>query len=378
MAEIVNSLFGIDPQAAQQSNAATDFGQAFRFAQLDPLERANLALFQAGAGFGRGTAQLLGGDEQLNRATALRQLAGQFDLTSPEGLQQYAAVASSIDPRVGVLAAGEAERRRGQGLQTRKTEVELGRTERAIAQDEKLREALAALPANATEKQYLEVFRKFGSPDQQARIIQASLDRQAALAARAAAGQGKPMPMTPAQKAADVAFGKDYNDFVAGGGISTIQKNLNDLDRAITKIEEAKKTNTSISGKLVGLADASGTLPYVFKDAADVKDLVGGVAQSNLRQVLGGQFAQKEGEALLARAYNPAVPVDDNLKRLKELRNQIQTAANAKIQAVGYFEEAGTLTGFKPASYGAAAANITGVAPTAEDPLGLRKPQGTK
>ena len=187
MAEIVNNLFGLDPAALQQQQTATDFSQAFRFANLDPMQRANMALFQGGAGLSRGAAQLLGGDEQLNRATALRQLASQFDLTSPEGLQQYATAASSIDPRVGVLAAGEAERRRGLGLQTRKTEVELARTERGIAQDEKLREALATLPANATEQQYLEVFRKFGTPDQQARIIQASLDRKAALAARASA-----------------------------------------------------------------------------------------------------------------------------------------------------------------------------------------------
>ena len=373
MVDIVRGLFGVDPQSLQQANEAGDFSQAYKFAQLTPMQRANLSLYQGGAGLTRGIAQLLGGDEQLNRATQLRQLASQVDLTSPEGLQQYAQLAASIDPNVAVTASAEAERRRALGLSTQRTEMDIARTQRALSQEEKLREELAKLPANATEQQYLEVFRKFGSPDQQSRMIQASLDRRAAIAARQAASGNKPMPMTPAQKSADMAFGKDYNDFVAGGGISSIQKNLSDLDRAIQIIEDAKKKNISISGKMVGLADSTGTLPYVFKEAADVKDLVGGVAQSNLRQVLGGQFAQKEGEALLARAYNPALPVDDNLKRLRSLRNQISTAANAKIQAVGYFEENGTLTGFKPGAFGAAASNITGQTPTAEDPLGLRK-----
>ena len=119
MAEIVNSLFGLDPAALQQQQAGTDFAQAYRFAQLDPFERANMALFQSGAGLARGTGQLLGGDQQLNRATALRQLAGQFDLTSPEGLQQYASAAAQIDPRVGILAASEAARRQRCGPRRR-------------------------------------------------------------------------------------------------------------------------------------------------------------------------------------------------------------------------------------------------------------------
>ena len=190
MAEIVNNLFGIDPAALQQSNAATDFAQAYRFAQLDPLQRANMALYQSGAGISRGVGQLLGGDEQLNRATALRQLSTQFDLTTPEGLQQYASAAAQIDPRVATQAAAEAERRRGLALNAQQTQLNMQRTEGEIARtrqtverEDKLREALAALPENATEEQYLAVFRKFGSPDQQARVIQASIDRKAKIAA---------------------------------------------------------------------------------------------------------------------------------------------------------------------------------------------------
>lgn len=111
MADIVNSLFGIDPAALQQQQQILDANQAYRFAQLDPLQRANMAIYQGGASIGRGLNQLLGGDEQLNRATALRQLAGQFDLTTPEGLRQYAEAAAGIDPRVSAQAAAEAERR---------------------------------------------------------------------------------------------------------------------------------------------------------------------------------------------------------------------------------------------------------------------------
>lgn len=373
MAEIVNSLFGIDPEALQRSNAATDFAQAYRFAQLDPFERANMALFQSGAQVARGVGQMLGGDEQLNRATALRQLAGQFDLTTPEGLQQYAKAASSVDPRVGVLAAEEAQRRRGQVLKTQQTELDIQRTEQGLAKENKLREELAKLPPNATDQQVIDVVSKYGSADMILRVRQNSADRKAQLAAKDAAGQQGIGPLTPAQKAADIAFAKDYTDFVNGGGIATIQKNLADIDKAIALLE----SSDTISGKTVGLADASGTLSYLFPKAAEAKDLTGGVVQSNLRQVLGGQFAAREGEQLLARAYNTAQPQADNLRRLKALKQQIETAAAAKIQAVQQYEQFGTLKGFQPQAFGQAAAGIS--APSAEDPLGLRKkPQGNK
>lgn len=187
MADIVSSLFGIDPAALQQQRQVLDSNQAYRFAQLSPMERAQFSLYQGGAGLGRAATQLLGGDEQLNRATALRQLASQFDITTPEGLQQYASAASQIDPRVGALAAAEAERRRVQGLAGQKTSLDIQKTTQDIERENNLRVALSELPANATEEQYLAVFRKFGSPDQQARVIQASIDRKAKIAASQAA-----------------------------------------------------------------------------------------------------------------------------------------------------------------------------------------------
>lgn len=100
MADIVSNLFGIDPAALQQQRAATDTAQAFRFAQLDPLQRANMAIYQGSAGIGRGITQLMGGDEQLNKATQVRQLASQFDMTSAEGLRQFAQAVSQFAPDV--------------------------------------------------------------------------------------------------------------------------------------------------------------------------------------------------------------------------------------------------------------------------------------
>jgi hypothetical protein len=51
-----------------------------------------------------------------------------------------------------------------------------------IDQEKLLREELAKLGDNPTDEAYLSVFRKFGTPDQQARAIEASINRKAKLA----------------------------------------------------------------------------------------------------------------------------------------------------------------------------------------------------
>lgn len=117
MADIVNSLFGIDPAALQQQRQVLDSNQAFRFAQLDPLQRANMAIYQGSAGIGRAATQLLGGDEQLNKATKVRELAAQFDMASPEGLRQFAQAVSPFAPDVAQQAIRRSDEVITKGLQ---------------------------------------------------------------------------------------------------------------------------------------------------------------------------------------------------------------------------------------------------------------------
>jgi hypothetical protein len=127
MADIVNSLFGIDPAALQQQRQVLDSNQAFRFAQLDPLQRANMAIYQGSAGIGRGVNQLLGGDEQLNRATKVRELASQFDMASPDGLRQFAQAVSPFAPDVAQQAVRRSDEIITKGLQQGKLISETGK-----------------------------------------------------------------------------------------------------------------------------------------------------------------------------------------------------------------------------------------------------------
>ena len=364
MAEIVNSLFGVSPEMLQQARAQQDYARNLQAVKLTPMQQGNLMLRQGASELGNVGMGLLGvEDPEMQKVTAIKQLSSQFDLASPQGMRQFAGALQQIAPNEAMMAAKRADEMEQSGLTRKKTTADIELQERKVSQDEKLREALSKLPENATDAQYLQVFRQFGSPDQQAKAIEASIARKAK-----AAGEGDGIgKLTPAQKAVDTKFGKEYNDFVSAGGSSAIAKNLKMLDDAIKIIKDSPEGD--VSGKIVGLSDKTGTLSYTHPKAAEAKDLIGGVAQSNLRAILGGQFAAKEGEQLLARAYNTAQPKKDNLNRLTALREQIEKAAQDKIDASQYYEEKGTLKGFK-GKY-----SVTQDLPTPDvnDPLGLRK-----
>ena len=339
---IVSGLFGnpLERARTEQLNAYRLYGNAAG-AQNPFSGLAGLSgMFATAAG--QDIRGALGVQNQQERMDAIRQQAQQqFDINTPEGLLQMAEFLNSQGDAAGARQAvmlAQGQQARTQGIATSRAQQLRAEREPGQLNFQQLLSSGKYTPASIAK------FRDSQNPADLVLVKEVG----------GADGVGK---LSPAQRAADTAFGKEYNDFVAGGGITTIQKNLADLDKAIEALE--KSPQGDITGKLIGLSDKAGTLSFTNPKAAEIKDIVGGVVQSNLRAVLGGQFAQKEGEALLARAYNPAQPQKDNLNRLKALRQQIANTAQAKIQAVSQFEEKGTLKDFKPGAFKDIAAGVS-------------------
>jgi hypothetical protein len=109
MAEIVNSLFGVSPEQLMRQRQTTDTANAFKFAQLDPMGRAQMAIYQGGAGLGRAASGLLGGDPEMQKISAIQQLSSQFDLTDPDGVRQFAQALQPIAPNEAMMAAKRAD-----------------------------------------------------------------------------------------------------------------------------------------------------------------------------------------------------------------------------------------------------------------------------
>jgi hypothetical protein len=132
----------------------------------------------------------------MEKASMAKKLSSQFDITTPAGLRQYAAaLAQNGAPDLAQMATAEADKREQSGLGLQKTRADIALSERKVSQDEKLREELMKLGDNPTEEQYLKVFRQFGSPDQQAKAIEASIARKAKAAAGGEGGIGAPGPV---------------------------------------------------------------------------------------------------------------------------------------------------------------------------------------
>lgn len=154
MAEnIVNSLFGVDPAALEQQRRVMDANQAYRFAQLDPLQQATMSIYQGGAGLGRAATQLLGGDEQMQRATEIRRLSTQFDMTTADGLREFARAVSSFAPEVAQAAIKRSDEITTTGLQqtkliaeARKASMERLGTPENQAEQAKFNELLTQYP----------------------------------------------------------------------------------------------------------------------------------------------------------------------------------------------------------------------------------------
>jgi hypothetical protein len=328
--DIVGGLFGMTPEMYQQNIARQSSADNLTAAQLTPGQLAGFYAMEAGTGLGRAAQGLLGvQDPQMQLISRTNQLVQEIGIDTPEKLRTLAGELQKIPG--GAQLANQAVQRAADLEQTiATTGLRQAQTEKALSTPSVSPEQLL------TSGRY--------TPASVAKYQASGNIADLVLTKEATGGDGIGK-LSPAQRAADTAFGKEYNDFVAGGGITTIQKNLADLDKAIDALE--KSPQGDITGKLIGLSDKAGTLSFTNPKAAEIKDIVGGVVQSNLRAVLGGQFAQKEGEALLARAYNPAQPQKDNLNRLKAIRQQIANTGQAKLQAVSEFEEKGTLKDFK-------------------------------
>lgn len=155
-----------------------------------------------------------------------------------------------------------------------------------------------------------------------------------------------------AQEAVDRLYAKDYVEFIQTGA-SESTKAIGELKGAAHRLRGKQKGGKDIlTGPIVG---SLATLPVVGKalqdvlnpESADVREVVEYTVQQSLRPILGAQFTEKEGERLIARVFNPRLEEHINGARVARLVQMIERAHEEKTRAARYFEQHGTLKGFK-------------------------------
>jgi hypothetical protein len=145
---------------------------------------------------------------------------------------------------------------------------------------------------------------------------------------------------SPGWKKIDEAFADTYLSWNSGGFADSM-KQVEQLGEAIKILESGE----NVTGTIGLLPDQ--LRPFFNEQGTIARENVEEVVQRSLREILGAQFTEKEGERLIARAFNPLLKPEENAKRVRRLMNTIVSMGDAKQDMVNYFDEHGTLKGYR-------------------------------
>ncbi len=160
-------------------------------------------------------------------------------------------------------------------------------------------------------------------------------------------------PLTTGQIATDKNFANFYKDYLSKGRGAKNIANVERLDDAKEIIEWAAKNEKPISSVPFSLVAQRPSLSAFFSpEGVMAQERVASVIQQSLKEILGGQFAEREGIALIQRGYNPALNPEENLERLLDLEAQVLQIVESEQDAVEYYENnKKSLAGYKGKRY---------------------------
>jgi len=321
MADIVNSLFGIDPAALQQQRAAIDSANAFRYAQLDPLEQAKMSIYQGSAGLGRGIQQLLGGDEQLNRATKVRQLASRFDITSPNGLRQFAEAVSPFAPDVAQQAIKRSDEIITKGLQQGKLVSETGKLD-------------------TETRLYGREIKEIGVPDNPELVQKAVVDKEGNIISRV----GQPYSRF-SQKTTNIT------NLPAGETEFVKKLGKNDAD-TVTETMKTRATSLETIKSLEQLRSLSnqelitGTLATGRVGAANLLATLGLASKADVTRISTSQQYDKVAKDVIFQTLGGKLGAgfsNEDRRFIEALIPQLETSPDARRQLISYMIDKNTL-----------------------------------
>jgi len=129
------------------------------------------------------------------------------------------------------------------------------------------------------------------------------------------------------EEAALRTLGQQYSSWATGGRANALNR-VSTLD----EMDEILRTK-DVSGSRTGLLNTffgDLGLSLINPNALIVKDTVEQIVSENLREILGGNFSEREGFRYMARGYNIYATPDENRRRLEFLRRGIQASINAQ------------------------------------------------
>jgi len=110
--DIVQGLFGMTPESYQQQRDAEAYKRAAAFGQMDPMQAARTSIYYGANQLGGAIGGMLGAEDPQMRLISQRNaLAQQFDVSTPEGLGQYASALQQVGDTQGALEVANISRK---------------------------------------------------------------------------------------------------------------------------------------------------------------------------------------------------------------------------------------------------------------------------
>ncbi len=147
--------------------------------------------------------------------------------------------------------------------------------------------------------------------------------------------------LTPGDEERDKAFGKEIDNTINQNNRGAGQMaRLNDVLSIAERSPDA-------SGRYILNQAPEWLKNAINPDGTIAKERVYEVVQSTLKETLGGQFTQMEAENLMNRSWNPDLPIEENVKRVRAIQAELQNRINNNTGRVDYWNKYGTLKGWK-------------------------------
>jgi len=147
---------------------------------------------------------------------------------------------------------------------------------------------------------------------------------------------------------ADKIIGKDYGQFVTKG-FAEVENNIASLKDVIRTIAQNPDMGfRSVTSFLQDIPLGDEIVDAFNLELGDVRDRIRGIAYQSLRDTLGAQFTEREGQRLVSTYFNPRLTASQNIKRLIDFVDRLEQVKDARIGAFTYFKEKGTIKGYDP------------------------------
>lgn len=140
--------------------------------------------------------------------------------------------------------------------------------------------------------------------------------------------------LTPGQKKVDQTFAVDYDKWTSGG-----------KKKAYEEINKLKNITSLMKSGVIKTGGTRGMLPdrLTSDNLLKARSGVFGSIMASLRQILGTQFTEKEGQLVIKSTWDEAQSTKNNLERVESLIESLEAQAKAKDKKVEYFSKNGSL-----------------------------------